>query len=91
MFPVKNGLKEGDALSPLLFNFALEYTISWVQVNQDGMKLNGTHQLQVYADNINIMRVWVHTIKDNAEALIVASKEIELEVNADKIKYMVTS
>jgi len=33
----------------------------------------------------------VHTIKENAEALIVASKEIELEVNADKTKYMVMS
>jgi len=49
-FPIRNGLKKGDALSPLLFNFALENDIRRVQVNQDGMKLNGTHQLLVYAD-----------------------------------------
>jgi len=43
MFPIKNDLKQGDDLSPLLFNFALGYTIRKVQVNQDGLKLNGTH------------------------------------------------
>ena len=51
------------------------------------MKVNGTHQLLVYADYVNILRGSVHTIKKNTEALIVASKEIGLEVNADKTKY----
>jgi hypothetical protein len=52
-FLIRNGLKQGDALSPLLFNFVLKYAIKRVQVNQDGLKLNGTHQL-AYADDVNI-------------------------------------
>jgi hypothetical protein len=49
-----------------------------VQVSQDGLKLNGTHQLLVYADDINVLGGNVRTIKENAEALLVASKEIGL-------------
>jgi hypothetical protein len=52
------------------------------------LKLNGSSQFLVYADDVNILGGGVHTIKENAEAVIVASKEIELEVNADKTKYM---
>ena len=89
MFPIRNGLKQGDTLSSLLFNFVLEYAIRRVQVNQDGLKLNGTHQLLIYADDVNILGGSVHTIKENAEALILASKEIGLEVNVDKTKYMI--
>ena len=64
--------------------FALEYAIRRVQVNQDGIKLNGTHQLLDYDDDIYILGSSVHTIKKNAEALVVASKKTGLEVNAGK-------
>ena len=57
----------------------------------DGLKLNGTHQLLVYADDISILSGNVRTIKKNAEALVDSSKETGLEVNADKTKYMVMS
>jgi hypothetical protein len=62
-----------------------------VQVNQDGLKLNGTHQLVGYADDVNILGGSVHTVKENGEALLVGCKEIGLEVNADKTKYMAMS
>jgi hypothetical protein len=65
MFHIGNGLKQGDALSPLLFNFSLEFAISRVQVNQDGFKLNGTHQLFVCAYDVSVLGGRVHTVQEN--------------------------
>jgi len=73
----------------LLFNFVLQHAISRVQVNQEGLKLNGTHQLLVYVDDVSIFGGSVHTVKENTEYLVVASNEIGLEENAGKTKYMV--
>ena len=75
-FPIRNVLKQGDALSPMLFNCALEYAIRRVQVNQDGLKLNGTRQLLAYADDVNILGGSIQTLKENAEALVAATREI---------------
>ena len=63
----------------MLFNFALEYAIRSIQVNQDGFKLNVTHQVLVYVDDVNILEGSVHIIKVNADALVVASATIGLE------------
>jgi hypothetical protein len=80
-------LGKGDAVLPLLFNFALEFATGRVEANQEGLKLNGGHQCLVYTDDVNIVGGSIHTIKKNTKALVVASKEIFLEVNAEKTKY----
>ncbi|KAJ4439393.1 hypothetical protein ANN_07515 [Periplaneta americana] len=80
-FPIHCGLKQGDALSPLLFDFALEYAIRKVQDNREGLELNGLHQLLVYADMLGENP---QTIRGNAGILLEASKEIEVE----KFKYL---
>jgi hypothetical protein len=87
-FPIKNGLKQGDALSPLLCNFAVEYAITKVQGNREGLKINGTHQLLVHADDVHILGGSVHAIKKNTEALVVSSKKIGLQVKPEKTKHM---
>jgi hypothetical protein len=79
-------------LIPLqFFNFVLEYAIRKVQEYQVGMKLNGTHQLPAQADDVNLLRDNIDTIKKNKETLTDASKEVGLEANAEKTKCMLLS
>jgi hypothetical protein len=82
-FPIQNGLKQGDTLSPLLLSFVLEYAIRRVQKNQVGRKLNGKSQLLAYVHDVNLLDDNIDTIKKNTNTLIDASKEGGLEVNRD--------
>jgi len=71
------------------FQLRLRYAIRSFQVNQYGLKLKGTHQLLAYADDINIVGEGIHTLKENAETLVAATRVIGLEVSANKTKYKV--
>ena len=79
-FPIHRGLKQRDALSHLLLNFALEYAIRKVQESRIGLELNGKRQLLVYAHNV--LGENLQTIKKNAGIFIKASEDINLEVNS---------
>jgi hypothetical protein len=78
-------------ISVLLFKFALEYVITKAQENQVGPKLNGTHQLLPYADDVNLLEDNIDSIRRNTETVIDASTEVGLEINREKSKYVLLS
>jgi len=88
-FPIQNGLKSGEDFSPFLFTFALEETIMKVEQNPDESKLNVTHQLQ----SMPMVLYWVKilVLQRQIRASVVASKEADLEVNAEKSNYVCIS
>jgi hypothetical protein len=75
----------------VLFTFGLLSATTRVQANQEGLKLNCTHQLLVYADDVNMLGGSIHTIRKNIEALVLASIQINVEVYPEKTKYMIMS
>jgi hypothetical protein len=78
-------------LSPLFFNFVLDYAIRKIQEDQEGLKLNWIHQLLAYADDVNREEGNINIIKKNTEVLLDATNEVGLEVNAEKTMCMFMS
>jgi hypothetical protein len=70
-FPIQNDLKQGDALSPLLFSFVLENDIRKFQENQVGLELNATYRLLVYADDVNLLGDSVNIIDERQAGILV--------------------
>ena len=62
MFPIENGLKDGDALTSLLLNFALEYANRKVKANHKMLQFNRTHQVIIYMDDVNLQGQTIHTM-----------------------------
>ena len=88
-FNTHSVLKQGDALSPLLFNLVLEYVIKEMQKSNDGLQLNGT-QLLTYADDIVLLGDNKETLINNTKILLDKTKELGLQINVEKTEYMVT-
>jgi len=89
-FKIRKRLKKGDELSPLLFNFVLEYAILKIK-EKIGLSLNGLNQLSVYGDDLDLIGYDIDVLRKNTDDLVEACYEIGLEVNIDKTKYMITS
>jgi hypothetical protein len=90
-FSIQNGLKQGRSIPQVLFNFALEHAITKVQENEFGFELNGTHQQLAHVDGVNLLADSVNAIKENSEILLEANRDISIEINAEKTKYMIVS
>jgi hypothetical protein len=84
-FLIQNDLKEADILLTLFLNFSFQYSVRKCQKNQEAQELNGTHQLLIHTDDVNVLGENINTMKENRSSDV--RREVGLEVNAEKIKY----
>jgi hypothetical protein len=75
----------------IAFQFCFRICHQEIQENEVGLELNETHQILVYADDVNLLGGSINTIKGNTETLLEASRDVGLEINPKKTKYMIIS
>jgi len=80
-FPIQNGLKQGDALLALIFNFALQYAIRYAKYNQKVLELTETHQLMAYSDD-NMVGEIINIIR-NTESLLEANRQVDVSRSSE--------
>jgi hypothetical protein len=68
--------KQGDALSPLLSNFTLDYAINRMQVNQEGLIVNGTHKLIIYANDAYMLAGSIYAVKKQRFVLVASRSPV---------------
>ncbi|CAG4936030.1 unnamed protein product [Colias eurytheme] len=86
-FAVISGLKQGDALSPLLFNLALEYVIRKVLCLNGGVNLNGQHKVIGYADDLAMVGETKQQVTEAVACLKEEAAKIGLSINDTKTEY----
>ncbi|KAL4084379.1 hypothetical protein QTP88_028202 [Uroleucon formosanum] len=88
--PMTTGLRQGDAISPVLFNIVLEKVVREAALDKEGVKLGKNNiGILAYADDIVLMAESKDKLKEESKQLINAAKRVGLEINAEKTEYMV--
>lgn len=88
IFDINNGLRQGDALSPLLFNVALEKATRAAELVVEMYTQRGPQLILAFADDIDIVGTSTIKVKEQFTRLEKESQKMGLKINEEKTKYM---